>query len=222
MVGFIPTVFRGRLAFGLALLLAAAGCKHNDYAAKTLAAPATTVDRPISAYALEDVRVSMAPGAKLEWFEEDLWTGDRVAERVAATFEDWAARGAGRVLRGAAPARLEVEVTKFDSITALTRLTMGGHHDIAANFRLVDVATGEVIAAGTDLEFDQIALGRLGFVVARMAGRTQRVRIGERIEQVTGWWLSYAESLRDGVDEREALRRNGLLASNPSSGAPVL
>ena len=177
-----------RSAAALALLFAAA-CANNDYE-QIRAKSAAALGAGLHDYHVAKVDVRFAPDAYLEWCEDDLLQCDLVEMRIAQTFEFGAHAGARRALSGARPATLIVDVTHFDSITLLTRFTFGGVHDINASFTLADAKTGDVIAPATPLDFDRIAWGRTAAIVARLAGRTQRVRIAERIGEVTEAWLN--------------------------------
>ena len=168
------------LIFFTAFILAA--CANNDF---SRVAPAS---KSMGAYHLADVSVDFAPDAVLEWCEDNLLQCDMVELRIAQTFQAGAMAGATG-FRGERPARLEVTVDRFDSITLAARYTTGGVHDIDASYRLIDIATGEVIASRDALDFDRIAWGRAAGIIANLNGRTQRVRIAERIAQVTGEWL---------------------------------
>lgn len=175
------------LVLGVAAL-AAAGCANNDFSQIQMdAAPVSA--GVISNYHIADVEVSFAPDAYLEWCEDDLLQCDNIEMRVAQTFKSGAISGSDMALFGGAAARLKIEVTKFDSITLASRYTTGGVHDVNATYTLVDAETGEALAPSASLDFDRVAWGRTAGLVARVAGRTQRVRISERIGHVTRDWL---------------------------------
>lgn len=161
----------------------AAACADNDFSA--MKAPSAS----LADYHVGEIAIAFAPDATLEWCEDDLWQCDMVEFRIMQTFEAGATIGAAS-LRGAKPARLEITVDRFDSITLASRMTTGGVHDIDATFRLIDSRTGAGLTGGDPLDFDRVAWGRTAALIANLSGRTQRVRIAERIADVTRSWIA--------------------------------
>ena len=175
---------------GAVLAVGLAACADNDFGPGAVAPAAA----PLAGYRLATVEVDFAPDAEIEWCEDDLWRCDEPERRIAETFETGVRDGARDLLTGDRPARLEVTVAEFDSITLLSRITTGGVHYVGADFRLVDGDTGAVLAERAGLDFDLVALGRAAALIANLRGRTQRVRIAERIANVTRAWLAAANS----------------------------
>ena len=175
-----------RLA-AVSMIAATAACANNDFSTVSPTAPGADA---LSGYQLSEIAVTFAPDAQLSWCEDNLWQCDMVELRIAQTFEVGTRAGAAELLNGGKPARMEVRVTEFDSLSLLARMTTGGVHYIGADYRLADAATGRELAKAERLDFDRIAWGRTAGLIANLTGRTQRVRIAERIADVTRQWLT--------------------------------
>ncbi len=108
--------------------------------------------------------------------------GDRHAQ-VKAIFEA-SLRDAAPRIDGARPVRLDVQVTRFHSLSEKARYTVGGVHDIDFRYRLVDVATGQPIGPSKLVNADLDGLGGEAALAAEGRGQTQKARIISHLSRV--------------------------------------
>lgn len=132
----------------------------------------------------KQLRVSEAnlfyPVADIVWRGEPL--GDRHMQ-VRRIFEEAAAKATARMTKGRA-AVVEIEVTRFHSVTEKTRYTIGGTHSLHFNLVVRDATTGVVLDGPRKINADVKAAGGAQAVAEEQMGRTQRIVILERLEQV--------------------------------------
>lgn len=125
----------------------------------------------------ESLEVSEAnlfyPNADIVWHGEPV--GDRHAQ-VKAIFEQAAADATGRMTSGRA-VEVDFELRRFHSVTAKTRYTVGGVHNVVFVMTVRDAATGEVIDGPRQVVADAKASGGARAIAEDEAGRTQKVVI---------------------------------------------
>jgi len=142
-----------------------------------------------------DLRVSEAnmfyPLADIVWRGEA--RGDRHAQ-VRAIVQEGLAVGTQGMASGR-PVALDVEVTRFHSLTEKTRYTVGGVHSIKFTLTLRDVATGQVIDGPRQVVADVKGSGGARAIAEEQAGRTMRVVIVEHLAQVIRTELSVPKTL---------------------------
>ena len=150
--------------------------------------PTNTLSKAdIATFKLADIRVSVAPSAKVVWFEalqtyaatkkipdeqytDWIKTDDAkshlnglIASKVKAAME----KEMGGALNGARPVRLEVVVTQFLVPTGAQRLLVGGVYAINADVNLVDAKSGAVLSAHPNLGHSLHSEGGVVGVVAQ-------------------------------------------------------
>lgn len=141
----------------------------------------------VAAFKLADIKVSVAPDAKITWYEplqayaaakkipdeqyaEAIKTEEAKAHLngvLAGKVKDFMAKQMGGALNGARPVRIEVVVTQFVAPTGAQRLLIGGAYAITADVSLVDAKTGAVIVAYPKLGHAIQAQGGIAGVVAQ-------------------------------------------------------
>lgn len=142
-------------------------------------------------YDVADVRVTVP--ARLKVSEANMfypvadivWRGEPAGNRhqqVAAMFRDAMAQGTGTMTTGRKVV-VEIEVTRFHSVTEKTRYTVGGTHSMRFDLTVRDAATGEVLDGPRAVAADAKAAGGRQAVAEELAGRTQRVVVVERLAQ---------------------------------------
>ena len=130
--------------------------------------PTNTLSKAdVATFKLADIRVSVAPGAKIVWYEplqayaatkkipDEQYTDAIKTDEAKAHVNGLLlskVKGAmekemGSVLNGARPVRLEVAVVQFLVPTAPQRLLVGGVYAINADVTLVDAKSGAVLIA---------------------------------------------------------------------------
>lgn len=108
--------------------------------------------------------------------------GDRHAQ-VKAIFEAGLRDAALRV-DGTRPVRLDIQVTRFHSLSEKARYTVGGVHDIDFRYRLVDITTGLPLGPTKEVNADLRALGGQAALEAEGRGETQKARIIAHLTRV--------------------------------------
>jgi hypothetical protein len=108
--------------------------------------------------------------------------GDRYAQ-VQAMFEAGLRSAAPRV-DGLRPVRLDVQVTRFHSLSEKARYTVGGVHDIDFRYRLVDLDTGLPLGPSKLVNADLNGLGGQAALEAEGRGETQKARIIAHLSRV--------------------------------------
>ncbi|MDO9581822.1 MAG: hypothetical protein Q7J24_01730 [Desulfomicrobium sp.] len=149
--------------------------------------------RPVLAaqYEVADVRVSV-PG-RLKVSEANVfypvadivWRGEPMGNRhaqVASIVSEAMDRGTATMTSGR-KVLVEVEVTRFHSVTEKTRYTVGGTHSVRFLLTVRDALTGQVIDGPRLVAADAKAAGGARAVAEEQTGRTQRVVVVERLAQ---------------------------------------
>lgn len=188
-----------KMIAGLALAASVAACGTTDIATRNapLAPGVSQVKRSETSPALQSLRVSKInvsvpktlkvseanryyPMGDIVWRGEPM--GDR-HEQVKRIFETALATGT-KPIRGKTPVVLDVEVTRFHSLTEKTRYTIGGVHSISFILTLRDARTGEILAAPRKIKADLEGYGGDQAIAADAAGQTQKVRITDHLARV--------------------------------------
>lgn len=115
-----------------------------------------------------------------------VWRGEPLADRylqVRRIFDDGIARGLS-ALNGQIPARLDIEVERFHSVTEKTRYTIGGVHSIRFKMALRHAQTGEPLMPPRVVKANLKAYGGQKAVEAEREGQTQRVRVVAHLANV--------------------------------------
>lgn len=147
----------------------------------------TLTKAEVATFKLADMRVSVAPNAKIVWYEplqayaatkkipdeqyKDFIATDEakahvnglLASRVKAAME----KEMGGALNGSRPVRLEIVVTQFLVPTAAQRLLVGGVYAVNADVTLVDAKSGAVLIAHPNLGHSLHSEGGVVGVVAQ-------------------------------------------------------
>ncbi len=159
------------------------------------AEPTVTTDvRQVLAaqYDVEEIRISVP--ARLRVSEANMfypvadivWRGEPVGNRhlqVKSIFEDAMSRGTASMVSGR-KVIVDIEVTRFHSVTEKTRYTVGGTHSMHFNLTVADAVTGQVIDGPRPVVADTKAAGGTRAVAEEQMGRTQRVVVVERLAEV--------------------------------------
>ncbi|MDE0589759.1 hypothetical protein OU789_07475 [Halocynthiibacter sp. C4] len=115
-----------------------------------------------------------------------VWRGDPPGDRhkqVKAIFEEGMGRGA-KALSGSKSVNVNVQVTRFHSLTERARYAYGGTHSIRFILSVTDAATGQPIAPAREVHADLEAFGGDDAVRADFNGQTQKVRVTNHLALV--------------------------------------
>lgn len=140
-------------------------------------------------YDVEDIRISVP--SKLKVSEANVfypvadvvWRGEPAGNRhaqVMSIFKEAMDRGTYTMNTGR-KVLVDVEVTRFHSVTEKTRYTVGGTHSMRFTLTVRDAATGAVIDGPRLVAADAKAAGGAQAVAEEQMGRTQRVVVVERL-----------------------------------------
>ncbi|MFN3724494.1 MAG: DUF6778 family protein [Paracoccaceae bacterium] len=140
-------------------------------------------------YDVEDIRISVP--AKLTVSEANVfypmadivWRGEPAGNRhaqVMSMFKEAMDRGTYTMTSGRKVV-VDIEVTRFHSVTEKTRYTVGGTHSMRFNLTVRDVQTGQVLDGPRLVAADTKAAGGTQAVAEEQMGRTQRVVVVERL-----------------------------------------
>ncbi|WP_456388904.1 DUF6778 family protein [Profundibacter sp.] len=169
-----------------ALVLGLSACAQKDEVSRNeplstqLLGPA-----PVTSFNVQDVRISVpdtlsVSEANVYYPTADIvWRGDVYGERhqqIEALFEEAMTRGL-KGLHGTRAIFVDVEVTRFHSLTERARYTVGGVHSIRFMITLRDVQTGAIIGKPHLVNGDLKAYGGKKAVANEHRGLTQKVRI---------------------------------------------
>lgn len=157
-----------------------------------------------------DLRVSEAevyyPMADIVWRGDA--PGDRY-EQVGAIFET-SADAATRDLDQGPQARVDIDVTRFHSLTNKTRYTVGGVHSITFVLSVKDPETGVDLIAPREIKADLKGYGGQKATMAEARGETQKKRITEHLtrvirEELSGGIVSAQQAASEAVTRNETL-----------------
>ena len=121
-----------------------------------------------------------------------VWRGDPIGDRHKQVLDIFAVsmpRGTAR-LEGVQPVAVDVEVTRFHSLTEKARYSVGGVHSIRFYLTVSDARTGLEIVPRRLVNADLAALGGRNAIAADREGKTQKVRISNHLAQVIEQELS--------------------------------
>lgn len=157
-----------------------------------------------------DLRVSEAevyyPMADIVWRGDA--PGDRY-EQVGAIFAT-SAEAATRDLDQGPEARVDIDVTRFHSLTNKTRYTVGGVHSITFVLSVKDPGTGVDLIAPRKIKADLKGYGGQKATMAEARGETQKKRITEHLTRVirkelSGGIVSAQQAASETVTRNETL-----------------
>lgn len=115
-----------------------------------------------------------------------VWRGDRPGnryEQVKTIFDSAAELGFSRVA-GERPVAVDIEVTRFHSLTEKTRYTVGGVHSIKFLITLRDAETGLVLRPTREVNADLQGYGGRMALEAESKGLSQKYRITMHLAKV--------------------------------------
>jgi hypothetical protein len=163
----------------------------------------TLTKAEVATFKLADIRVSVAPNAKIVWYEPlqayaaakkipDEQYADAIkteeakahvngllASKVKAAME----KEMGAALNGARPVRLEIVVTQFLVPHAPQRLLVGGVYAINADVNLVDAKSGAVLSTHPNLGHSLHSEGGVVAVVAQAIADSVKPKSDIMIDQ---------------------------------------
>lgn len=123
---------------------------------------------------------SYYPGGDIVWHGDPM--GDRFAQ-VQAIF-DAGIKAGTRGFTGSRAVVIDVQVTRFHSLTPKARYTVGGVHSISFHMRVRDAKTGAVLVPSHLVRADLQAYGGAVAVAAEAHGDTQKVRVTNHLAAV--------------------------------------
>ncbi len=184
----------------IALGLTVSGCASVDTATRNAAFSPQEASAPslsqivdvadVNVKVSRDLRVSEAelyyPIADIVWRGDE--RGDRY-EQVSAIFAK-SAQAATKDLNQGPKARVDIEVTRFHSLTNKARYTVGGVHSINFVLAVKDPETGVDLIAPRKVKADLKAYGGQKATMAEARGETQKKRITEHLANVIRQELS--------------------------------
>ncbi|MBL8561747.1 MAG: hypothetical protein JNN06_05650, partial [Gemmobacter sp.] len=132
-----------------------------------------------------------------------VWRGEPMANRhnqVRAIVSEGIGRGVAAMHNGR-PVGVDVEVTRFHSLTEKTRYTFGGVHSVKFILTVRDLATGGVIDGPRAVVADVKGSGGAQAIAEEQMGRTMRVVITEHLAAVIARELSTPVSVPSGLPE---------------------
>ncbi|WP_146036499.1 DUF6778 family protein [Pseudotabrizicola formosa] len=142
-------------------------------------------------YDVQEVRVAVPDSLKVSEANmfypvaDIVWRGEPRGNRhaqVAAMVREAMERGTSAMTSGRRVV-VDVEVTRFHSVTEKTRYTVGGTHSMRFDLTVRDAETGAVIDGPRAVVADAKAAGGKQAVAEELAGRTQRVVVVDRLAQ---------------------------------------
>lgn len=138
------------------------------------------------------------PHSDLVWREDP--PGDR-HQQIAALLRNAVMLGA-KGLPGAHPVRIEVVVSRFHALTfEAERLNLNaGVHNIFFTVRVVDAASGKVLAGPDAIEASLPAKSGTEMIAARARGESQRSQITAHVSAVIAGWLGIGPDARTTFD----------------------
>lgn len=146
-----------------------------------------------------DLRVSEAnvyyPLADIVWRGEPI--GDR-HRQVQTILQEGIGRGVKGMTSGR-PVALEIRLERFHSLTEKTRYTFGGVHSIKFVMTVRDLETGIALDGPRMVVADVKGSGGSKAIAEEQMGRTMRVVITERLEQVIRRELSQPVAVPQGA-----------------------
>jgi hypothetical protein len=143
-------------------------------------------------YDVQDVRIVVPSGltsseANVFYPLADIvWRGEPLAnrhEQVRQIFRDASAAATGAMNTGPGVI-VQIEVTRFHSVTEKTRYTVGGVHSMHFTLTVTDAQTGAVIDGPRAVIADTPAVGGVRAIAQDQAGMTQRVVVLDRLKYV--------------------------------------
>lgn len=175
--------------FALWAAISLAGCSNLEQVSRSLAGTDATAPTPVVAQqslSVQDIVVHVPrslsvsdanayfPNADIVWQEEA--RGDRY-NQVQSIFETALQNGVAGLPDGNRPARLEVQITKFHTLTRKARYSVGGVHAVQFFMVLSDPTTGAHLTEPRLIKADFKALGGWEANAAEAQGETQKSRI---------------------------------------------
>lgn len=108
-----------------------------------------------------------------------VWRGDPRGDRraqIRSMFQTGFVHGTKR-FQGNRPVVLDVEITRFHSLSEKARYTIGGVHNIEFFLTVRDARTGEPVYPRRHIEKELVAYGGAEAMAAEGRGETQKVRV---------------------------------------------
>ncbi|KUF08835.1 DUF6778 family protein [Pseudoponticoccus marisrubri] len=183
-----------------------------------IAAPAQTASLALAAPARRDLRIAdvaieipkdlTVSEANLYYPVADIvWRGDPYGPRkpqVAAILREAADRARAE-LDGSRPARVEIRLDRFHSITEKARYTLGGVHSITFHLNIIDMETGAHIVRGRKVKADLRGFGADKALEAEHAGLGMKERIQRHLARVIAAEVGQPEGWTEkGIAEGDA------------------
>ncbi len=143
-------------------------------------------------YAVQDVRVAVSSDLRASEanvfypLADIVWRGEPAGNRhqqVRKIFFDALNSATGNMTTGPGVI-VDVNVSRFHSVTEKTRYTVGGVHSLRFTMTVRDAVTGAIVEGPREVVADTPAVGGSRAVAEDNAGRTQRVVIVERLVEV--------------------------------------
>lgn len=207
------------MALGLVFGLSACGggmVSRNGSAPGAVTVAAKNPVVMVPKYDVQGVRVSVprdlaVSEANMFYPIADIvWRGDPLGDRynqVQAILEEGFARGTAAMNNGP-KVMLDVELTRFHSLTEKTRYTVGGVHSVHFILSVRDAATGAVIEKPRKIWADVKGSGGTRAIGEEAMGRTMKVVIVEHLAEVIRQELSLPMP-----ESTTPTSRNGALAT---------
>lgn len=115
-----------------------------------------------------------------------VWRGDPIGDRHAQIQKivEQSFLNGTKDMSGASDVVLDVEVTRFHSVTEKTRYSVGGVHNMEFNLTVRSAATGLPIGPTRQVEANLPAFGGQQALHADRMGQTQKVRVSAYLAEV--------------------------------------
>ncbi|MEM6479987.1 MAG: DUF6778 family protein [Pseudomonadota bacterium] len=112
-----------------------------------------------------------------------VWRGDPRGNRHKQVLDIFAAsiQAGTDTLEGVQPVAVDIEVTKFHSLTERARYTVGGVHTIRFLLTVRDAQSGDALISERLVNADLMAFGGQAALNAEAMGQSQKVRISEHL-----------------------------------------
>lgn len=146
--------------------------------------PSSNIRSPQALYKVERVTPVVLSDAEIGWFGGAQGSPGVVGDFVGKSV----IQGLDGQFGGAEPVSMEVRIRQFQPSVDSVESLSGGRHALRLDFVLRDSADGSVVAAAEGLVLDLVTLNGASAQVAARSGRTEQVRLAERIRLAAQYW----------------------------------
>jgi len=167
-------------------------CGNGQMASRNMPVEAPIAGHSAIDYVVKALRVAVPDGLSVSEsnryypIADIVWRGDAYGnrhEQISAIVFEGMRQGLAE-LEGSQQVIVEVEITRFHSLTHRARYTVGGTHSIKFNLTVRDADSGLIVDGPRHVSADLKAFGGTRAVAEERSGNTQRVRIVNHLAEV--------------------------------------